>query len=195
MGMDVYGLNPKTDSPRPDPQDYTNKNLAGDEWEKIQKLTKKQRDKFYNKKWDWEHNNKGVYFRNNVWWWRPLWDYCKGVCPNIITEEKWEEGHHNSGCSFTEEEAIEIGDMLNEQLSKGFTIEYEASYKQWQHDLPQNVCSNCNNNNRGNTKKKDCAVCNTTGFVNDWNKSYPFNTENVKEFAEFCINSGGFKIC
>ncbi len=85
--------------------------------------------------------------------------------------------------------------MLNEQISKGFTIEYEASYKQWQHDLPQNVCSNCNNNNRGNTKKKDCAVCNTTGFVDDWNKSYPFNTENVKEFAEFCINSGGFKIC
>ena len=106
MGMDVYGLKPRTKNPCPNPQDYTNRNLAGEEWEKIQKLTKKQKDKYYQDKWEYEEKNPGVYFRNNVWWWRPLWDYCKGVCPNIITEEKWGEGHHNSGCSFTEEEAI-----------------------------------------------------------------------------------------
>ena len=29
----------------------------------------------------------------------------------------------------------------------------------------------------------------------DFNKHYPFDIENVKEFAEFCIESGGFKIC
>ena len=28
-----------------------------------------------------------------------------------------------------------------------------------------------------------------------WNASYPFSVENVKEFAEFCRFSGGFKIC
>ena len=21
-------------------------------------------------------SERGEYFRNNVWWWRPLWDYC-----------------------------------------------------------------------------------------------------------------------
>ena len=29
----------------------------------------------------------------------------------------------------------------------------------------------------------------------DFNKHYPFDIENVKEFAEFCIDSGGFEIC
>jgi predicted transcriptional regulator len=28
-----------------------------------------------------------------------------------------------------------------------------------------------------------------------WNASYPFSVEHVKEFAEFCRFSGGFKIC
>ena len=28
-----------------------------------------------------------------------------------------------------------------------------------------------------------------------WSASYPFSVENVKEFAEFCRFSGGFKIC
>ena len=26
-------------------------------------------------------------------------------------------------------------------------------------------------------------------------KSYPFSVENVQDFAEFCMNSGGFEIC
>ena len=33
--------------------------------------------------------------------------------------------------------------------------------------------------------------------LQDWKKwegSYPFNEENVKEFAEFCEQSGGFEI-
>ena len=29
----------------------------------------------------------------------------------------------------------------------------------------------------------------------DFNKHYPFDVDNVKEFAEFCIDSGGFEIC
>ena len=195
MGMDVYGLNPKTDSPRPDPQDYTNRNLAGDEWEKIQKLTKKQRDKFYNKKWDWEHKNKGVYFRNNVWFWRPLWNYCHKVCPEIITDKIWDEGHHNGGQKINDEDAKVLGAVLLHQINKGNTIKYEAEYIQWQDDLEQNICTTCNNNNKGNNKKKDCKMCDKTGKRDNWNKSYPFQTENVKEFAEFCLNSGGFEIC
>jgi predicted methyltransferase len=28
----------------------------------------------------------------------------------------------------------------------------------------------------------------------DWNKSYPFSIDNVREFERFCENSGGFQI-
>ena len=29
----------------------------------------------------------------------------------------------------------------------------------------------------------------------NWDKSYPFNVENVEQFAKFCLESGGFEIC
>ena len=29
----------------------------------------------------------------------------------------------------------------------------------------------------------------------DWNGGYPFSEKNVKEFAEFAEQSGGFQIC
>jgi hypothetical protein len=28
-----------------------------------------------------------------------------------------------------------------------------------------------------------------------WDDSYPFNKENVENFAKFCLESGGFEIC
>jgi len=28
-----------------------------------------------------------------------------------------------------------------------------------------------------------------------WESSYPFEIDNVREFAEFCEQSGGFEIC
>ena len=43
----------------------------------------------------------------------------------------------------------------------------------------------------------DCLPCNGckhTGFVRPWDTSYPFDSDNVEEFANFCINSQGFRI-
>ena len=41
----------------------------------------------------------------------------------------------------------------------------------------------------------ECNKCNGVGKVDDWEKSYPFSEDNVREFANFCANSGGFTIC
>ena len=32
-------------------------------------------------------------------------------------------------------------------------------------------------------------------IIKKWSASYPFSVDHVKEFAEFCRFSGGFKIC
>ena len=38
---------------------------------------------------------QGEYFRNNVWWWHPLADYCTSVAPDITAQcNSW---HHNDG--------------------------------------------------------------------------------------------------
>ena len=42
---------------------------------------------------------------------------------------------------------------------------------------------------------RECNGCNGTGKTDDWAKSYPFSEDNVREFANFCANSGGFRIC
>jgi len=40
-------------------------------------------------------SEKGEYFRNNVWWWRPLWDYCLNEHGDIAGQV--EHGHSNDG--------------------------------------------------------------------------------------------------
>ena len=81
------------------------------------------------------------------------------------------------------------------ELNNGHTIQYQASYQQYLDDLPDDVCTFCNGNNRGKNKMKDCTRCNGTGNSTNFNKHYPFDIDNVKAFAEFCIQSGGFEIC
>jgi hypothetical protein len=40
-------------------------------------------------------SKEGEYFRNNVWWWRPLAEYCMEVAPEIAARcEGW---HYNDG--------------------------------------------------------------------------------------------------
>ena len=32
-------------------------------------------------------------------------------------------------------------------------------------------------------------------MVKSWQSQYPFDSENVMNFADFCEHSGGFRIC
>ena len=40
-----------------------------------------------------------------------------------------------------------------------------------------------------------CNGCDGVGTTESWLAGYPFSEENVKEFAEFLMDSGGFQIC
>ena len=61
MGFDVYGLEPKINTAEPE---ILNKNWS-EFSEEEQELYWKEKNKF-------EKENPGIYFRNSVWWWRPL---------------------------------------------------------------------------------------------------------------------------
>ena len=39
----------------------------------------------------------------------------------------------------------------------------------------------------------ECNSC-TNGMREHWGKNYPFHAENVREFAQFARDSGGFEI-
>ena len=196
MGMDVNGLNPKQNKKKSDfPILVKVDKLEKEEkWKERRELIE-QSDNYWKEKDEYENANRGIYFRNNCWWWRPLWNYCKAIAPNLINDELFDEGHSNSGAGLNDEDAKELGQRLLWEINNGHTIQYQASYQQYLDDLPDDVCTFCNGNNRGKNKMKDCTRCNGTGKSTNFNKHYPFDIDNVKEFAEFCIQSGGFEIC
>ena len=168
MGMDVYGKNPKQNKKKSDfPMIVKVDKLEKEEkWKERRELIE-QSDNYWKEKDEYENANRGIYFRNNCWWWRPLWNYCYLIADDIISEEIFNSGHSNSGSGLDDKGAKLLGNRLLQQIREGKTIEYQAEYQQYLDDLPDN----------------------------DFDKHYPFDIDNVKEFAEFCIESGGFEIC
>ena len=99
MGMDVFGINPELKSDRPIMPDWDT-------------ATDKEKDAYFEAKEKWEAENPGVYFRNNVWWWHPLWDFVCMSCGDFMTEEDAARGHHNDGYQIDAERAKQIAERL-----------------------------------------------------------------------------------
>ena len=162
MGMDVYGANPVI---RKQVKSKILKHVGGigdDDWfEKWSDLSQEDKDKYSYARQQQEEDNPGIYFRNNAWWWRPLWDYVYSVCDDFINEDRWDGGHSNSGESFTDEEAKIVAVRLLREIKNNDTEAYERLYE----------------------------------IKTEGDKyQYPFSVDNVRNFAEFCKDSGGFSI-
>lgn len=72
-----------------------------------------------------EDNGERMYFRNNVWYWRPLWAYCHIVAPDIVDEDTLKRGMYNDGHGLDGPRAKELAQRLRTSLKDGtFT-------KQW----------------------------------------------------------------
>ena len=150
MGFDLSGMNPNLTRPEPELPPFPERT-----------------DKHWELYHDWQEENCGTYFRNNVWWWRPLWQFITAVCDNILTEKDIERGSYNDGHKISKTKATKIANKLFRLIKNGDVKTYESERDRYQKGLSDD----------------------------DWNKSYPFSEENVREFANFCMNSGGFRIC
>jgi len=154
MGMDIYGLAPQLKSKAPTI-----------DWEL--KPSKEELDTYFKASNTFEKENVGYYFRNNVWWWRPLWDYVYQLNDDILTEKDHERGHFNDGHEITEEQCEVICKRLTEALDNGEAEEYKNSYDAYVKSLDKN----------------------------DMNSHYPFDLDNVRNFRNFVRECGGFQIC
>ena len=143
---------------------------------------------------------KGEYFRNNVWWWRPLWDYCVETADDIIPTEGALAGHQNSGWGLDADGAKRLGRRLHEQLKAGHTKQYGESRKQRLDSLPNEPCTICGGKGRRaepprtGPGTRPCNACGGKGQTRPWETEYPFAEDNVREFANFLTESGGFEI-
>ena len=196
MGFDLSGVNPKMNMEREELPVYDKYEKMDwpDKWKVLDK-NQKERDKYWKEHEKFQEANPGIYFRNNVWWWRPLWQYVCEQFPDLISDEDAERGCYNDGHEIPEGKAMKIGVELTAMLEDGRVQAHSDRYEAELEALPQVDCYVCDNNNRGHKKKKECKSCDGTGLKDDWNKSYPFEVDNVREFATFCLESGGFTIC
>jgi hypothetical protein len=126
----------------------------------------------------------GNEFRNNVWWWRPLWNYVCDVAAPFTTDEDRAGGHSNHGhfvCAF---KAQEIASILLRKIESGECAVHAMSRPIDGYLFsPENVLIR----DLESGKFGSLTACQATS-------DYNFSVENVAKFAEFCAASGGFEI-
>lgn len=159
-------------------------------------------------------NNPDAYFRNNVWWWHPLWEYCCSLYPECHSVS----GHSNDSDGLDADHAAELADKIRFALATGDTEEYELERNMHLASLPLLDCKYCEatgirtdvvgRDNGMDTRLLDpelqiilgrthgwCNACRGEGAVEDPATHYSFSVDNVREFLEFLDDSGGFMIC
>ena len=199
MGFDLYGINPKIKegTVKPTRPDWAN-------------CTEAERDEYFEELSKFESENKGYYFRNNVWWWRPLAEYVLEHTKVITSKKKIEGFSYNDGVAISAKEAEQIAKQLYHLLQTGHTKEYAEQYEEKRiiaekhNAIVQKKLDELALEAERVTGKKDIAPASfpkdlrqkwdETYQEKEWIESYPFSVENVKEFADFCRDSGGFTI-
>lgn len=159
-------------------------------------------------------SERGEYFRNNVWWWRPLWNYCVEVAPDLCEQVS---GQYNDGDGLDAAGAAQLAHVLHTNIKSGATKNFEQRYNEHLASLPRRKCEWCEGTgvrtdkvgiDMGMPEKAlEPEVAILTGRTHGWcngcsgegtcehpEASYPFSAENVQEFADFLEDSGGFKI-
>ena len=141
----------------------------------------------------------GEYFRNNVWSWRPLWEYCCTIDKEL--QHKVPNGHYNDGGGLNPKESRQLGYKLQEELETGRALKYVEEYEKNREAIPKEDCKYCDENGErtwqqqnGEPYTKICNACSGTKKVDSWEAHYPMNLDNIKEFTQFLQHCGGFEI-
>lgn len=157
----------------------------------------------------------GKYFRRNVWGWRPLWNYCEDNHHDIVAGV---DGHSNSGDGLDADGAIALGKALLADVDSGAAQAYVDARNATIAQLPRAECTLCNGTGiRGDEVGMQhgmpirtldvtqqvvlgrihgwCNGCDGMGDKENWEASYFLDLDDVAEFAEFLLDSGGFEIC
>ena len=187
MGFDIYGIKPIENTVKPE--------ILKKDWYKLEKQEEKE---YFDTKNKYEKENPGQYFRNNVWWWRPLWDYVCEVCEDVMTEEEMEAGGSNSGFSIPWLTAVDMVEKLQKEIAAKNHKKYETSHTNELKSLPDEKCNYCKGSGIRTdlaTKESKCNVCQGKGTNRPFSTNYPFSAKNVEEFTEFLSQSGGIQIC
>lgn len=159
---------------------------------------------------------RGAYFRNNVWYWSPLWVWLCEEFPDLVGDDP-ERGHFNDGYGLDGKASVALADAIDEALADGRALKREQEMDEAKSQVEMEPCRWCNatgirTDKQGihdgmHDKELDetvaavvgrthgwCNACCGYGKVEPFLLNYHFTEENVREFSEFLRNSGGFEI-
>lgn len=133
-------------------------------------------------------NEKGEYFRNNVWWWSPLWEFCCDVDPTL--QKRVPRGWFNDGDGLkTQTACTALAKKLRHSIESGYAEFFIGQFEFEKNDIALENCSYCKEQ-----PANDCSCCGGTGKAKPIQSSYRINLENINKFVDFLENCGGFEI-
>lgn len=137
----------------------------------------------------------GEYFRNNVWYWRPLWDYCCTLDETLY--ERVPDAHNNSGDGLDASGARQLAFRLEKEIASGRASEFVEAYENQRNSLEKIPCSYCSEDQDTSqlATQKVCHSCNVTKLVDSYSFYYSMSIENIVRFKNFLMDCGGFQIC
>jgi hypothetical protein len=143
----------------------------------------------------------GEYFRASIWRWPTLWKFVCDSCGDILTEEDKESGNYNGGHFITKPKAMQIGTKLWSMLRTGVVAAYAeatppvlSKIAAFHEELHKRLAE------QGNGQFGSCrgTIIMTPGGIPVLQlreaKPDPLDPHVVAEFADFCVESGGFEI-
>lgn len=155
-------------------------------------------------------NETGEYFRRSVWGWRPLAEYITEVHPDIAAGCRYWQT--NDGDGLDAGQALRLAVLLDEDLRTGRAVAYVDQRDAHLKDLGRPTCPHCGGTGvrndgvgvaMGMTTKVNphkpgvigwCNGCDGQGTQDHPDTHYLLEVDDIKEFAAFVRNSGGFEI-
>lgn len=118
----------------------------------------------------------GTYFRANVWMWRPIHDLI--VQANVLTPKMLEAMEYNDGAGPNDEQAMLLSYQL-EQMVEGMD---DANTFMLNEEIDGPIAYLL-------------KAIGDSGAVVSAGPVYSVEVEVIREFIEFCRESGGFEVC
>tara|TARA_R110002126_G_scaffold291380_2_gene451898 strand:+ start:24989 stop:25615 length:627 start_codon:yes stop_codon:yes gene_type:complete len=208
MGFDIYGLNPKINK---FPSAILSKFSDDNGFTKWSEMDDEDKKVYYAEEDKHQIANPGQYFRANVWFWRPVWNFVCASCDDFLSDKDIRAGDTNSGDIICKTKANKIASRLNKLNKQGLIQEWEDKMmipitkaelynktidieielfqtkmkKKYKDDLIHPRSYNDEDN------KLWTDICNKKDTI----PYYPPSATLIVDFAKFCKESGGFEIC
>ena len=198
MGFDIYGMDPliRTDYDKPE-RPATEVSYHDDLWKD-----------YFKKQREFEKINPGIYFRANVWWWRPIALFLTETM-HFLSEEDIKGLGYNDSHIIDADKAKRIGQRIRDMHEIGAIDAWVRDKKIAIVMIPKETCTLCEGTGVRTDKPMfgelepytqdgvegvKCNGCEGIGKREPWESNYPYDTNIILEFGVFAEESGGFQI-